>query len=494
MSADPALQAGGAEVLALVHRMIRLLSLYEANNSAIGTVLGDLEEALERWFGQGHHELSLRVLPDECFVNGRLIKLDAGLYARTVDLSEMLGRFGVGAITFRTGCARQDLDALCTAAAASIRSGESRFADGGYDHVELGPVEGRSVASFRFRPDRLALALYASLLDVVDKLNAEQERGGNPSLLPVRRLLQMMIDTMRDHSGIYQMLTTVRDPDGALSRARLRVAIAVDLMGVGLFIGLDNNALMTLALAGLLSGEGTVEETLFALPGLGTAGLSLVETVAGGRRALAGEEAPAGGRILAVVERYHELTSAAGDDAIAAAAALGAMKAGQVPGADPAIAKLFAWFKGPFPLGSAVELDDGTEALVVSQGRQARGKVRPVVAPILDDGTLGPWVDLATVDTTIAQWLSPADVELDLLGVRGDLAMLADEDDVDEDFVDSLFAMPAVTDADIAARRARQRAGANDEGEVADEDEIEDEDDFEIEDEDEIEEAPTPTP
>ena len=437
MTTSTAIPEDGAEVLALVHRMVRLVGLYEANNKAVLLVLESLSEVLARWFARGETEFQLRLLADECFINGRLLKLGPALYGRTTDLSALLGRFGVGAITFTTGCSRADLDELCAGVAASLRAAESRLPEDGYARVRLGPIEGSSVASFRFQPDRLALSLYSSLLDVIDRLYAEQDEGRSPSLLPVRRLLQMMIDTMREHSGIYQMLTTVRDPSGTLSRSRLRAALAVDLMGTGMFIGLGNNELLTLALAGLVAGLSDASDPeaatapLFDLPGLGTTGLALVETVAGARRSTAGGESGPRGKLLAVAERYHQLTSvAAQNGALAPAAALAMMKAGQVPGADPALSNLFAYFKGPFPLGSPVRLADGTEALVVSQGKTGRGKLRPTVAPILDDGSLGGWVDLQERhDVEIVGWLSPADVDLDLLGVKDDFVMEVEDDD-----------------------------------------------------------------
>mgnify|MGYP007046915850 CR=1 FL=1 len=430
-------QETGGEVMALVHRMVRLVGLYEANNSAVGTVLDSLSEALDAWFAEGEQEFALRILADECFVNGRLLKLGPALYGRVTDLSGVLGRFSIGAITFAAGCTRQDLEALCHAVAGSLRAGEPRFPAAGIPNVRLGPIEGSSVASFRFQPDRLALSLYSSLLDVIDRLYAEQDAGRSPSLLPVRRLLQMMIDTMREHSGIYQMLTTVRDPDGDLSRSRLRAALSVDLMGAGMFIGLGNNEIMTLALAGLLAGLSDATDPtgatapLFDLPGLGSTGLALVEAVAGARRAATGGPCTTAGKLLAVAEHYHALTSiSAQDGAMSPTAALALMKAGQVPGADPELAHLFAHFKGPYPLGSPVRLGDGTDALVVSQGASPRGKLRPAVAPILSDGSLGAWIDLQQRDdVAITGWLGPNEVHIDLLGVRDDFVMDIEDDD-----------------------------------------------------------------
>ena len=59
----------------------------------------------------------------------------------------------------------------------------------------------------------MAIWLMAGLLDVVDRLYVLSDKGERPSLLPIRRSLQMIVDNMKSFSGIYQMLSAFRDPN-----------------------------------------------------------------------------------------------------------------------------------------------------------------------------------------------------------------------------------------------------------------------------------------
>ena len=99
--------------------------------------------------------------------------------------------------------------------------GSSEALPGGYKGIET--AKGRqanAAAAFRFEPDRLAIWMYASLLDVVEGLYADSEQL--TSLRPVRRILQMVIDGTRAHGGIYQMLSVVREPEKVPSIAHQR--------------------------------------------------------------------------------------------------------------------------------------------------------------------------------------------------------------------------------------------------------------------------------
>ena len=62
---------------------------------------------------------------------------------------------------------------------------------------------GSAAAAFRFDPNKMAIWLMAGLLDVVDRLYVLSDKGERPSLLPIRRSLQMIIDNMKTFSQVY---------------------------------------------------------------------------------------------------------------------------------------------------------------------------------------------------------------------------------------------------------------------------------------------------
>ena len=54
--------------------------------------------------------------------------------------------------------------------------------------------------------------------------------------MPIRRSLQLIIiDNMRQHNGIYQMLSIIREPNQARTQEQTRVAVAIDSIGFGIF-------------------------------------------------------------------------------------------------------------------------------------------------------------------------------------------------------------------------------------------------------------------
>ena len=412
-------QLAGADTLVALHGLTRVLTLYEPNNTAVTRLVATLTDTVMKFFTDGGDVLKLQLLEDECFVNGKLLRVEATLYDRAQDLASILGQFDIGEVEFRENTNADELAVFVADFAQSLKSGKRSMPEGGYDTIALGRSAGRSIASFRFEPDRLAIWLYAGLLDVVDRLYAEYAAGNTPSLLPVRRLLQLLIDGARSLGGIYQVLAVMKDPSVALTLPRLRTAMAVDSVGFGIFMGLRNTELMTLALSALLGGLSRTSdpdqavEPLFSYPGLGGSAMVLILAVHDTKTALQGSPAGVPGRMLAAVECFHRHT--ANPKAPRAPAAVLADLAGDaIEGCDVGMGKLFAAYKGRYPLGSAVKLSDGRLGVVLSHGTEQAGKTRPTVG-IVAGTQLTDRVDLATnVALQVAATPTPLEAGLDL--------------------------------------------------------------------------------
>lgn len=392
----------GAETIVVLNGLAQALSLYETNNAAIVRILDQLEGVVERLGELDEDTLRLQLLEEEFFVNGRLIRVDERLYERALSLARTLARFDLGEITLGPGVTREQLVSFADDLAKSVRGKQSALNPEGYGEIALGRSTGQSVASFRFDPKKLSVLLYGSLLDLVERLYVEVEQGRFPSLLPLKRSFQLIIDNMAEHGAIYQVLSAVRDPSRPVETSRLRVAVSVDVVGFGHYLGLPKTDLMYLALGGILGGLSDSPEPdvavqpLYGFSGLGESAMPLILAVHDSRATRRGEPAGVPGRMLAVAEIYQELTSAAPDrPAMAPGRALKDMVEGRVEGVDRGAARVFMEYKGPYPLGSAVRLDDGGVAVVISQGEDNRAKRRPTVALLERDGSLGRELDLA---------------------------------------------------------------------------------------------------
>lgn len=398
----PDLQRSGATLLTALHALTRALTLYDANNAAVERIIGELEACLLGWFGAGGESLRLQAVDDEVFVNGRLLKVDATIYDRVTELSERLGAFGVGDLRFGPELDRAGLEAFVAALADCLRANSGDLSGQGWPGIDLAASEGRSIASFRFQPDRLAVWLYGSLLEVVVSIYEQHRAGEAPSLLPLKRTLQLVIDNMRDHGAIYQLLSAVHDPRQPPSVAHVRARISVDLIGFGLWVGLSAEEVMTLALGGALGGLTDAQTpdaavtVLVRYRGLGAAAVPLTLLLHDARATRGGKRSGVPGRILGMVEEYwHHITAAEGRGARAPARILAGMREGQVRWIAPELARLFAAWKGPYPLGTLVVLSDDQPAVVTAQGPGPQGKARPTVARLSPDGELVDRIDLA---------------------------------------------------------------------------------------------------
>jgi hypothetical protein len=416
-------QKAGGTFIAGLHSLLKVLTLYEPNNTAVIRLVESLHETLTNHFATGVDELKIQLLQDECFINGKLLKVDAALWERATDLARLLGRFDLGEVTVSSGVTREVLDTMVADLAESLRTGETTLPAGGYETVRLGKSSGRSIASFRFEPDRLAIWLYAGLLDVVERLYREYREGRTPSLLPVRRLLQLLIDSARSLGGIFQVLATMRDPKRQMTLPRVRVAMAVDSVGFGIFIGLRNTELMTLALSALMGSlsESTDPETavepLFAYPGLGAAAMVLILAVHDTRLALQGAPAGVPGRLLAAVEVFNRLITHP-TESVSPTTAIRSMSNGEAAGCDKAMGKLFAAYKGILPLGAPVTLTDGRTGVVLSQGTTKESKRLPTIG-IIQDGVLTEQIDLlARQDVKVAAAPTFLEADMDLTQLR----------------------------------------------------------------------------
>ncbi len=416
------LQAVGKEVVTHLHSLSRSVALYEPNNQAVIRVMDALEAGVKRYHEGTSSSLSVRLMAEEFFINGRLLKVDVQTYERANDVANTLLRFDVGEIRFEPGLTRAQIEHFTTDLAQSVRAGESKLNPEGYGNILVSKAMGRSVASFRFKPHKLAKVLYGSLLDLVQKLYQEVEAGRSPSLLPVKRTLQLVIDSMSDSGAMFQVLAAVHDPTRPVSLERLRVSAAVDAVGFGYFLDLPKADLMYLALGAILGGLSDAMDPdeaiapLFRFAGLGDSAMPLILAVRDARAARLGHPGGVPGSMLAVVELYTELcTASERRPAISPHRALSMMKEGKVPGAERGPARVFAAYKGAYPLGSAVKLSTGHLALVVAQGQGGAGKIKPTVALLERDGSLGRRVNLAEVkNASIASAPEPVDIELNL--------------------------------------------------------------------------------
>lgn len=384
----------GREFVLLLAGLVRGLAFYDRNNTAIVRLLDGMV-ALRAKLGDG--EMKVQLLTDEFFVNGRLLKTDAQLWERCAALAAALNKISVGEVAIRHGLTREHLDTFAESLARAIRGKAGEFSVNSVGGVEVGKPLGRSIAAFRFEADRLAVATFCGMAELVERLYAENSQERTPSLLPLKRALQLVIDGMTTHGGHYLVLVAARDPKMTRSAVRIRVDAAIYAIGFGIACGFSKQELMTLGLGSVLAGlsespdPDLAVEPLFRFAGLGDSALPLTLAVFDARALRQGKTAGLAGQILALSHAYVERTT--GPKAIAPARFLKTLAAGEIKVVDARLGRAFAEWLGPYPLGSLAQLKSGAMAVVVRQTPGVNGKSRPIVALL----TPGPTerVDLA---------------------------------------------------------------------------------------------------
>ena len=386
------------KILLALHSLSSVLKLYETNNTAVVRQVDLLEESLKSFFAQGADQLKYTLRSEEFFINDKLFKVDLPLYLRARDLAETLGQFDYSELCFRSNTTRADVEELVAAYSKSLRGNASAFAPQ-YGGITGRKAKGSSAAAFRFEPNKMAIWLYAGLLDIVEQLYALFEQGEFPSLLPLRRSLQMIIDNMKNYGGIYQMLSSIRDIEQTRSKSHTRVAIAIDSIGLGLFLGLSSSHLMDLALCGILGGfvqkQDPIESItpIFSFSGLGESAVGLILTLYDARNSRNGASAGPLGNILMITEAYHELLNNYPDMALPDL--IKNMATGKVEGLDLGVSQLFIRYKGLYPIGSILELDQDL-VVVMGHANNDKGKKRPIVSKISGQKLSGTLIDLSS--------------------------------------------------------------------------------------------------
>jgi len=400
MVEDEALQHAGAAVINSLFSLSRALKLYDSNNAAVVRIIDELQAGVDGWFTGGEPALQVRVLSGEAFVNGRLLKVDPTLYDRVNQLYGRLMSAQFNELTFLRGVRRAELEDFARDLSVALRMHGVGASREDRPHLRLGTASGDAIASFRFDPDRLAVWLYRSLLDLVDQLYEQVGRGAAPSLLPLRRNLQLVLDSMRQHAAIFQWLAALQEPAQAPTLAARRVTVAIELMSLAQWMGLPPTELLVLGLAGVLGGlarEGDPDQAVRALlrfSGLGDAAVPLTLIIHDAARARRGQEAELPGQALALVEAWVDQVSARPDrPARSAHAVLQHLASKPPPGLSSGLVAALVRCKGPYPLGSMLALEPGGFAIVLGTDGVGGGQ-RPIVIPLDAQGFARPVLDL----------------------------------------------------------------------------------------------------
>ena len=376
------LQKIAADIIVALNSLGSVVKLYDSNNTAVVRQIDALYDSLQSGFSQGVNTIRLTLRSDEFFVNGDLMKVDIQLYMRARDVGSTLEKFNWNDVTFSSSLSKEDIKAFVNDLAQCIRKEATTMSSGQYGGIAGKKSAGSAAAAFRFDPNKMAIWLMAGLLDVVERLYVLSDKGERPSLLPIRRSLQMIVDNMKNFSGIYQMLSAFRDPSIPRTRSQTHVAIAIDVIGLCAYLQRSNVEMLEMAIAAILSGVTSEDDALAVIEpiiefdGLGESAFGMLLLLHDSAAALQGKASSIQGLVLASVIKYHQTINQ--DSSIPLPKVILDLIE-ETDGQLKSLIQVFARYKGPFPIGSFIRVDEEV-VLVVGQSARRTGKQRPMVA------------------------------------------------------------------------------------------------------------------
>jgi hypothetical protein len=427
--------------------LCRLAMMHSLNNEAFNKPLASMVHTVNTLVSRGGY-FSLKLSGDSFFVNNNMIRLDSASFASAEYLVEVFRRLAVGSIT---ATAPIDGPGLIQFVEALRQAELSRDAE-----ERQQALVGRTIGGIAVRPQsgevdplielkRDAQRNYAVLCVALADVAERTKRDRLPPLAKLKRLVQKTADLAAENPAI---ATALGCHFGEAEHHKFHaVNVSIFSILLGRAIGLDKKRLSALGLTALLhdmgtqdapddGSGGTEQPQIPGSVGLLTRAGNLSEQVINwtvfayevglytGRHDLhahgyfGGFETGVLARIVAVAHFYERLINRDRAQCLSPHLAVQHVlhRAGRQ--FDPIVARAFLRAFGIFPVGTVVELDDGSKAIVVRHADAGDRPGKPVVR-ILGDDAGEEAKERAVIDLgapgarrTIARAIPPAELHV----------------------------------------------------------------------------------
>jgi len=401
----------GEQLARLIGGCFRMTRVHDLKNRAFEAPLRDLSNTLTKLqdlLGSVH----LAVVEDQIYVNDIRIRFDINSETPK-SLGQLLGRHGVGGLSFHGPLSDEQLKKLITLvtseeppAKGARGSLQAKLNDEGMRTIELQPPFRFRVTGEKVQAKQVdANVIYKRATKAVGEIWDNLASGHTPNPLPIRRMITEMLD-MGEEDQVKELLETSRDQDSpAHSRHSLQVANLS--VYIGKELGLPAGALSDLGVAACYHDAGyTMDEDGYPPPfeRHGTAGARqllrqrgfhearirrLMVVLQHHRRFDDPQGASLFSRIIHIADDFDILSRNRPDGALMSPPeAIARMNADRGKRYDPVLLQAFFNRVGCYPPGSLLELEDGRWVLVLSAVRKPEWFDKPLVQVMRNaDGT-----------------------------------------------------------------------------------------------------------
>lgn len=426
-SKNEELAQNGRKLALGIYVVLKSALLYDVNNRFWDRPLGSIAEVLHWHFGDGvGRPLALASIEKALFLNGTLVRLDAGSFGAMRFVTRAFDQLGIEEVAFSGGLGPADLLPLVNLFREAIRSRSGE------------PLLNALVAGVRFRavtvreetdaeadkidPRVAAVSSFAQAAAACAEFRGQFLSGGNPSLVRLKRAGQELVTTALRHPDLLVGLTQLPRLRGTAAGHMVNTSAYALLLSRRL--ALPRRSYGELALNAMLSPLGVasradkaVTATPAAQAGKDDAGTRVSAAVgmmrrygavarpalvrsaivhesgaqAEGRAYRLGMKPHLFSRVIDVAARYDlAQQDALPDEALRRVVA----QAGPGGGLDEDVVALLSEVLGLYPVGSTVQLSDGTVGVVVQAPKDPSQRSSPVVRVL--QGAGGRLLDLSS--------------------------------------------------------------------------------------------------
>lgn len=420
--------------------------MYPPQHPIVKRAMEDLVQVVDLLL-RDHDAVTFQIYSDTFFLDNQMLPEESLRNAAL--LASCLER-GVGVFVVQRGVTAIEVhafvDLLTTPPAAVLKAGgpEAVLRASAVQHVTVGPPRDAPPADIKVKVE--PVSAYEAGHTVAQELHAQAARRQPLDMNKARVFLSAAIEVVLENRWALLGLMTGKNHDESSSYHAVNVAILALLVGTRL--GLERDALMALGMGALLHDIGKVRiprdllnratelspedqkvldrhplhggNILRDLVGLGRlAAVSALEHHAhydgSGYPRLPDKPMPhLFSRIVAVADAYDTVTSArrGAQRKLRPDLAMRWIAVGLESVYDPVVGKIFLRMMGAYPVGSLVQLDNNSVAVVV---RPPESRVERPVVRVIRDGQLAESIDLsATTTTAIEVGLDPDDANVDV--------------------------------------------------------------------------------
>lgn len=252
-------------IFASLNGMIRTAGLYQPTHPQTRRAKQALHEALVAFLGE-HGKLTYRFMGDLLIANDRILPRESLVYRRLLDACQT--EKGIGSITFSAGLEEREIDAVLEAFTEGVGDNPAAWqARRKLAHVSLGsPVEpdqksGEAVARRAYYGSVEALREIEASIRNREPLTVEQ-------FGTLRVLTSALLDQILASPGLVLRLASIKSYDEYTLYHSVNVAVLS--IGLGVVVGLREDFLREVGMAGMLHdlGKIAVPVDIIRKPGL----------------------------------------------------------------------------------------------------------------------------------------------------------------------------------------------------------------------------------